>query len=243
MKLAILETGLPPYSLIQQHGRYPAMVKKWLSKTIAEAEYNVFSIVNGSNLPNIESYTGFIITGSRYSVLDNTGWMQRLIRFIQIAAKKGKPCFGICFGHQIMAAAHGATVLSSPKSWGIGVQTYHYDPQNNPSTASFPRTAPAFLFHQDQVEATPYNAILCGGNHFCPIGVLDYGDKGFSVQYHPEFSVDYIRALILLHRGKSFSEIIADKALKSLQTYQNLGEEAAYAAQSLFRRALQRSRS
>ena len=52
--------------------------------------------------------TGIIISGSDKGVYDDTPWMQPLARVGWATARAaGKPMFGVCFGHQIMADVFG----------------------------------------------------------------------------------------------------------------------------------------
>ena len=49
--------------------------------------------------------------------------------------------------------------------------------------------------HQDQVVALPDGAVVLGRADHCPIAMLQVGPM-LGVQAHPEFSVDYVGALL-----------------------------------------------
>ena len=50
--------------------------------------------------------------------------------------------------------------------------------------------------HQDQVVELPPNATLIASSDFCPIAGFQTGDHFLSFQGHPEFSPEYLGALM-----------------------------------------------
>jgi GMP synthase-like glutamine amidotransferase len=71
--------------------------------------------------------------------------------------------------------------------------------------------------HQDQVTTLPPGARVLAGSAFTPYGVLAYDDaKAISMQFHPEFSPAYAKALIEARRGTRFTDEQADAAIASL---------------------------
>jgi hypothetical protein len=70
--------------------------------------------------------------------------------------------------------------------------------------------------HQDQVEQLPPGAIRLAGNDFCPNFMFLQGDHIVAIQGHPEFSVEYNRALI--ERRRDFlSDDRYQRSLSSLE--------------------------
>ena len=109
MKLAILETGVPPGDLQTRFGSYPEMMLRLLGDGI-EAE--TFDVAAGA-LPNPDSHDGVIIMGSPAGVYDPLPWIAPLMDFIR--ASTATPMVGICFGHQVMAHALGGHAQKSDK--------------------------------------------------------------------------------------------------------------------------------
>ena len=69
--------------------------------------------------------------------------------------------------------------------------------------------------HQDQVTRLPESADLLGGNDHCPHGFYTVGNHFLSIQAHPEYSPDYVRALTEIRRG-IIPEPILEAGLTSL---------------------------
>ena len=213
MRICIFEAGLPPDQYIDVFGSYPAMTRTWLSGAFPEAAFSECSVVRGAALPDsADAFDGYIITGSKHGVYEDLSWMQALKDFLLGTRAARKPVFGICFGHQIMAAAFGGKVRKSDKGWGIGAQEYSYEQDAGLTTGA------SLLFHQDQVETVPEGARIIGGNDFCPIGALEYDFPALSVQYPPEFGPAYVSELIRLYGGDRVPQDVADRAMASLES-------------------------
>jgi GMP synthase-like glutamine amidotransferase len=101
-------------------------------------------------------------------------------------------------------------VGKSERGWGVGAQAYVYDNDSGLENAA------SFVFHQDQVEQIPPGARVIGSSEICPIGALEYDFPALSVQYHPEFTGDFTRALIDRYDGNVLSSEIAGSARESL---------------------------
>jgi len=72
--------------------------------------------------------------------------------------------------------------------------------------------------HQDQVVEPPPGAQIVAANDFTPYGMLAYEDQpAISIQLHPEFTIDYAKALIETRRGTRYTEAQAQAALDSYQ--------------------------
>lgn len=207
MRLCIIENGQVPADLSVTFGSYPAMVQQWLQPALPDARFNTVSAVQGEPMPACQDYDGYILTGSKFSVYDEYAWIDRLRTFVKALGEARVPMFGICFGHQLMAEAFGGRTAKARQGWGIGQQIYHYQ---TPERAD----APALVFHQDQVVAVPASAQVLGGSEHCPYGVLAYAFPALSVQYHPEFTTEYVQALAKRYAGDLISHTEAEAVLQ-----------------------------
>ncbi|EJS42717.1 YLR126C [Saccharomyces arboricola H-6] len=94
-----------------------------------DVEYEIFHVQNGE-FPQLselqkDEYLGMYITGSKYDSFDNKiEWIIKLRNFMKeiLTSESGHlPVAGVCFGHQVMAAALGSSVGRNPKGFEGGV--------------------------------------------------------------------------------------------------------------------------
>ncbi|WP_339674074.1 GMP synthase [Dasania marina] len=221
--VGILETGLTPPELIDEHNSYGNMFIKLLGAIDPTLKFKTYCVIEGEFPEFVYDCDGWVITGSRHGVYENLPWMQRLKDFLHDCQRCNKKIVGICFGHQILAEAMGGKVEKSTKGWGIGPHTYNL----NEHVACIEGERDSFTInalHQDQVVFLPPSAAVLASSDFCEYAGLRYGDWAMSLQSHPEFSDAYEMALIHLRRESLFSDELADDALEKLSNTENINE-------------------
>ncbi len=219
MKLTIIETGLPPESIRADWPRYPAMFQALIAPHLPELETESVAIVSGADFPDLDAVDAILVTGSAAGVYEPHPWMPPLLNFIQRAAARRIPQIGVCFGHQAIAKALGATVEKSDKGWGIGRHVYDVRARPEWMGDFHGKTFSLGVSHQDQVLSLPPGASVVACSEFTPFAVLDYGlVPAISFQGHPEFSAGFCRALYNVRRGSVFGEDTVDAASESLET-------------------------
>jgi len=137
----------------------------------------------GDDLAGIDA---IVVLGSGWSVYDPAvaHWVEPELEFLRAADLAGVPCLGICFGHQLLAAAHGGIVARTPHP-EIGWHTVGPAPD-----APFD-DGPWFQWHLDHATLPPGATLL---------GATDGGTQGMrlrrnlSVQFHPELDVATLAA-------------------------------------------------
>ncbi|OWK44208.1 amidotransferase [Pseudomonas oleovorans subsp. oleovorans] len=229
LQLCIIENGLVPENLKPRFGSYPQMIIDWLSPHLPEAHFTVVSAVQGDKLPRADEFDGYLLTGSKHSVYERADWMLAEIELLRQARAMRRPIFGICFGHQLMADAFGGQTQKASQGWGVGAQ--HYD-----NSDEGPNSGASFIFHQDQVAKLPDEARCIGGSGHCSHGVLAYEFPALSVQYHPEFTRDYIRSLAEQFGGNLLPQEIAKQALSSLDQLEVDNKAVGHWAADFFRK-------
>ena len=72
--------------------------------------------------PDLEAVDALLLTGSRHTAFDNDPWILRLVDFTRRALESGRVrVVGVCFGHQIVGRAVGATLGKSDNGWEVAV--------------------------------------------------------------------------------------------------------------------------
>ena len=208
MNVGILETGKPPEALRERFPGYSAMFADLLGPGFTVTAYDVQA---GEPPASPEAHSAYLVTGSPAGVYDDLPWIKPLKEFLRAAKGKAK-LVGICFGHQIMAEAFGGKVEKSARGWGVGLQTLEVC-----GAAPFlggEQAVSISASHQDQIVVQPPASRVLAANAFSPYGVLLYEDQAaLSMQFHPEFTPDFAKALIEVRRDRLPE---ADAALASL---------------------------
>ncbi|MGY3853207.1 glutamine amidotransferase-related protein [Aeromonas aquatilis] len=201
MRLGILDCDRLDPDLADRFGPvYSEMFIRGFAALSPELEFRVWSALDGELPEDLHECDAWLITGSRHDAYSDIPWIQALRAWIRQAHDADVKLAGVCFGHQVIAQALGGEVVKSTKGWGLGVSVH-------PMLADEPWMAPArdqiriLASHQDQVALLPPGATRLAGNDFCPNFMFLQGNNIVAIQGHPEFSVEYNRALIERRRG------------------------------------------
>ncbi len=215
MRIGVLEAGRVPPDMADRHSGFGPMMERLLQAAEPAARVTVYPVLDGVFPASTRAEDGWLITGSRHGVYDDLPWMRTLKDFLRQAVRDAVPVVGICFGHQILAAALGGRVEKSDRGWGVGLQHYPLL-KRLPFMAGAPAGFAIQAMHQDQVVELPPGAEVIAGSDFCPYGALAYGKAALSFQGHPEFATDFARELIATRKGGVIPATTADAALASL---------------------------
>jgi GMP synthase (glutamine-hydrolysing) len=170
----------------------------------ADIDCVVLAAGDGAGLPpdlTISDFDGIAWTGSPLSAYDEQPIVASQIAFARAAFQAGIPCFGSCWGLQVMAVALGGRVRLHPKGPEVGVARGIALTEAGRRHAMFdgkPVTFDALCVHQDEVCELPRGACLLAGNAFTAIQAVEIAESGQSfwgVQYHPEYDLSQIAAL------------------------------------------------
>lgn len=135
------------------------------------------------------------------------------IALLQEAQRRDIPVFGICFGSQLLAAAHGGSVAGSPHP-EIG----WFEVRPTEAGDGLIEAGPWFQWHDDRWEAPPQATVLATN---------DAGDQAFSLgrtlatQFHPELTEG------VLHRWLDESGGRAIMAARSIDVDQVIAQTIA----------------
>jgi len=229
VKIAILNLTLP----FEDTGAFATTgeeIENWISPALPEAEISVLDIAHGEPFPAPADYDGYIVSGSERGVYDEVEWMEPLRRFLLDCREAGAPMVGICFGHQMMAHTFGGCAEKASVGTMVGARRFTVD--------GIARAA--HVWHQDQVVVVPPGARVTGSADYCPVGMLDYDFPAFSMQFHPEFSREYMSRGIELLLGRAIEPDLADQALQSMASVDVAADLMAERAAATLRSARRR---
>jgi GMP synthase (glutamine-hydrolysing) len=131
-------------------------------------------------------------------VTDNAPWSVRLAQWILSLHEAEIPVFGICYGHQLLARAAGGRIGYHPYGKEIGTVSVRLLPgcADDPVLQALPEAFLAHATHSQTVPALPAGATRLAANAHEPHHAFRLGECSWGVQFHPEYSVDIMRAYI-----------------------------------------------
>ena len=123
MRIAILDLTQHPLPLLSGIRRAGERIMDWISPDFFDTKFEIFDIAAGvDQVPSMRNFDALIVSGSEKSVYDDICWHDDVSNVLHESREMGKPIFGICFGHQIMASTFGGEVRRSSGDAFIGVK-------------------------------------------------------------------------------------------------------------------------
>lgn len=198
--ILIVRTGRAPDPIRARHGDFPHWFR--LCAALSPVRLRVVDVAAGEALPPPREVAGALITGSAAMVTERAAWSERTAGWIRDAMDAQLPLFGVCYGHQLMAHALGGHVDYLPGGREIGTVPIELTgaAADDPITRGVPSGFRAHTTHEQSVLEPPTGAVVLARSARDPHHLLRYGPNALSVQFHPEFNADVMRAYI--HRKR-----------------------------------------
>ena len=216
MKIGILLVGRASEDLVDKYGTYAEMLIALINTEELVFEFKTFNILDDEFPKDHLECDGWIVTGSPHGVYEDHSWIPTVSQLINNVYEANLPIFGVCFGHQLIAQALGGHVEKSEKGWGLGLHTYQVN--NKPEYMSnLSEEVTLNICHQDQVLRPPQGATVYAKSEFCENAGFYIKDKVLTMQAHPEFLVDFTKALLAARRDVTIPKEFVDPALVGLK--------------------------
>lgn len=124
-----------------------------------------------------------VVSGSDRSVLTELPWMREEEAVLRAAVELGTPTLAVCFGHQLLAKAMGARIVTRKKRVGLSeVEPVGRDPV----FAGVDGHALVPEQHSDQVEHVPDGFVLTATSDYCRVQAMRHEESPvYGVQFHP----------------------------------------------------------
>ncbi|MDQ2076921.1 glutamine amidotransferase [Marinimicrobium sp. ABcell2] len=195
-RLLIIKTGDAFPEVVRGHGDFESLFQQVLGQAGFTA--TVFDPRQGSPLPDQADIDGLYITGSHSMVSEREPWSEALKPWLRDARANNVPMLGVCYGHQLMAAAFGGVSDFHPAGRESGTHqvTLTDAGQSDALLGTLPQRFPAQLTHAQSVLEVPSDVVVLAYNAHDPHQALRYGPRQWSVQFHPEFTTPVMRAYL-----------------------------------------------
>jgi GMP synthase (glutamine-hydrolysing) len=196
-RVLIVRTGSAPDAVRAVHGDFDA----WFAALLAPARVELVEGA-GASLPDPAAFDGILVTGSLASVTAREPWMETLGRWLVLAAER-TPVLGVCFGHQLLAAALGGHVERHPAGPEAGTTEIVLTPEGraDPLFEGLPARLRVQQSHEDHVPAAPPGAVVLAANAHAPVQAFARGPRIRAVQFHPELDAPRARAFVEADRA------------------------------------------
>ena len=177
----------------------------------------------GANLPigGLEGYDGVAITGSALNVYDGGPEIARQIELAREVLKARTPLFGSCWGLQVVTVAAGGVVRANPKGREIGIaRRIALTPAGraHPMYRGKGSVFDAVTVHLDEVEILAPGTTVLAANTHSDVQAAEIrvdGAVAWAVQYHPEFSLGDMAAIVRRYGARLMREgFFADEAAR-----------------------------
>jgi GMP synthase (glutamine-hydrolysing) len=172
----------------------------FLNKMVPNGNFDILYVADSDvGLPegaSLQSYHGYIWTGSNLTLYHDVPEVSRQIALARAIYEAGVPQFGSCWGVQMAAMAAGGEVKKNPRGreWSIARDiTLSPEGQVHPMYTGKPSRFDGFIMHLDEVTRIPPGGTLLACNEHTPVQALAVkgpgGGEFWATQYHPEFTL------------------------------------------------------
>lgn len=194
--LLVIQMGEPPEDVASLVGQQA----KWFADTLPDdaIALRVIRPDIGEPLPPFDQLSAVIISGSWSMVTDRLDWSEYTAGWLREAFNADVPMLGVCYGHQLLSHALGGTVGDNPNGAEMGLRTVTLNPgaENIGWLQQHPEQFQAYLSHRQSVLVPPAGAQVLASSEIDRCQMIRYSDNALSVQFHPEFNADIMRACL-----------------------------------------------
>jgi GMP synthase (glutamine-hydrolysing) len=175
----------------------------------------------GANLPigGLEGYDGVAITGSALNVYERGPSIDPQIELAREVMKARTPLFGSCWGLQVITVAAGGVVRVNPKGRELSIaRKIALTPEGraHPMYRGKASVFDAVAVHLDEVEVMAPGTTVLAENGMSAVQAAEItvdGATAWGVQYHPEFSLGDMAAIVRRYGSRLMKEgFFADEA-------------------------------
>lgn len=173
-------------------------------------------------LPNLDDYSGVIITGSPYSLMsvDSVKTPAQIVLEEKLAAicdeilERDFPTLGICYGLQILALqAGGSLTRDYPETISVPWMDVTRAGLEDPLLAHVGDRFQAYVGHAESLGRFPDSMTVLATSDAVPVQMARFGMNVYGTQFHPEISSEGSEVRIGEYGGTYFDPADRDHVL------------------------------
>ena len=164
----------------------------------AGIRYEYFDMHRGAPLPRPEDFDLLVVMGAAiqaWQVAENPWLASEIAAIGHWAGTLKKPFLGICFGHQLLAAALGGSVGRSAQK-EVGAFDVRFCGGGNRDRLLDGTGVDGFTalhWHHAEVTSLPEGASVLASSATTPVQAMAIGSHALSVQFHWEWTLSFIK--------------------------------------------------
>lgn len=205
VRVSLYVVGEPPPEVASLHGRFAP----WFEALSADLAVTLEPFDgNTGYLPDLNAVDAVVITGSPASLTAPEPWMEAGVELVRECYGRRIPLLGVCFGHQLIGAAFGASVVANPAGWELSTHpvSVRDEAVDDPLFAGLPSSFAVNSSHRDAVDAETVasgNGLrVLAHSEATPVQALAAGEHIRGVQFHPEFTAAITRSYLATRRQR-----------------------------------------
>jgi GMP synthase-like glutamine amidotransferase len=182
--------------LVLQHARveHPGIFREFFAED--DFAWQAVELDEGEPIPDLEPFDLMVAMGGPQDVWqeDKFPWLAPEKRAIgKFVMEMRRPYFGICLGHQLLAASIGGTCgpAAEPEVGVLSVSKTSAA-QTDALLHNAPDPMRALQWHGAEVTALPEGAVVLASSPACKVQAFRYQEHAYGLQFHVEISNDTV---------------------------------------------------
>ena len=194
--ILIIQTGTATRSALRAHGDFPEWFRSGMG--VSPQHITICQAHLGEALPDVQTVSGIVITGSPAMVTEQHPWSVQIQRWLEQALPLRIPVLGVCYGHQLLVDLLGGEVAYNPKGRSLGSIALKFLPAaaHDSIFLNSETQRSVYVSHLQSVQRLPDDAVRLAYTEMDENHAFRYGDFLWGWQFHPEWSKDITHCYI-----------------------------------------------